>query len=211
MKMMDHLFQANKGQSDSKINILMSIGYTDDADFINGFMKQLDSRNLSYLSSRIGWDVGMNDPVTKILSMWKRLDLVDNIWQGDGRTNCVSPFLNLNRLTQILNTRDNDSPIDKVYHWTIDLTASLRTSLRAGVDGIITNHPERIVNILREPEFVGRVRRANLSDSPWTRYEAKLSPMPLQLPLPTQPSRWVSDLGDKANSITKYLKEFIYL
>lgn len=212
VKIIDNLFQENQGGPYSKINLLLSIGYTDDSDFILGFMHELHKRNLpSGISSRIGWDVGMNEPLNKIISMWKRLEIINNIWLGDGRTNCISPFLNINRLTQIVASRDNDAYIDKVYHWTIDLTASIRASLRVGVDGIITNHPERIVNVLKEPEFINRIRLANHSDSAWSRVEPlRNNPLPISAPI-AQPSRWVSDLNDKANSITKYLREFIYL
>lgn len=208
-KIIDHLFQGNNNGSYSKINVLMSIPYTYDSDFVIGFMDEIQRRNLpSGIVSRIGWDVGMNDPVSKIISMWKRIEIINNIWQGDGRTNCLSPFLNMNRLNQIISTRDTEENIDKVYHWTIDLTASLRTSLRAGVDGIITNHPERLVNVLKESEFSNRLKMANQSDSPWTK--VKQGPMPLSVPI-GQSSRWVSDISDKANSIYEYLKEFIYL
>lgn len=209
VKLIDNLFlQDNKGPL-SEINVLLSVGYTDDVDFILGFMRELNERNLpSKITSRIGWDVGMNEPIDKIIEMWKRLEIVNNIWQGDGRTNCVSPILNIKRLTQIIESRDNDVYINKIYHWTIDLTASLRTSLRTGVDGIITNHPERIVNILQEKEFVNVIRLAKHSDSAWTKVEA-MKKSPISSSTTDKPSRWVSDLNDKADSITKYLKEFV--
>ena len=69
-------------------------------------------------------------------SMWKRVGRVKNIWQGDGRTNCLSPFYNLARLTAAIKRRDETNMmrpnpyIDKVYHWTIDITVNLRSSLR---------------------------------------------------------------------------------
>ena len=131
----EHLFQ--EGKSDTKINLLMSIGHIYDSDFILGFQNELESRGLAQnLSSKIGWDIGLNDPVTSIVSMWKRIEVIDNVWQGDGRTNCLSPFYNLGRLTKAIERRDerndmiDDPIIDKIYHWTIDLTHNLRASLR---------------------------------------------------------------------------------
>ena len=207
-KLVDHLFQVNDNGSHPKINVLLSIPYTHDSEFVMGFMDEIKSKNLSSdVLSSIGWDVGMNDPVNKIIAMWKNFEITSNIWQGDGRTNCLSPFLNMNRLNQIINIRDNDVYIDKVYHWTVDLTSSLRASLRTGVDGIITNHPERLVNILNEPEFSSRLRMASPYDTPWAKVrQSSMSHLPI-----SPSSRWISDLSDKVNSVYEYLKEFIYL
>lgn len=134
-QVIDHLF--DEGKSDTKINLLMSIGHIYDSDFVLGFQNELESRGLAEnLTSRIGWDVGLNDPVNTIVSMWKRIEVIQNVWQGDGRTNCLSPFYNLGRLTKVIERRDerndmiDDPIIDKIYHWTIDLTHNLRASLR---------------------------------------------------------------------------------
>lgn len=134
-KVIEHLF--GNGESDTQVNVLMSIGHIYDSDFVLGFQNELESRDLaSNLSSRIGWDVGLNDPVSSIVSMWRRIEVINNIWQGDGRSNCISPFYNLGRLTTVIERRDernemiDDPYIDKVYHWTIDLTHNLRASLR---------------------------------------------------------------------------------
>lgn len=135
-KIIEHVFHGGSNL-DSRINILLSIGHIYDSDFILGFQNEIESRDLAQnLSSRIGWDVGLNDPVNTILSMWRRIEVIENIWQGDGRSNCISPFYNLGRLTQVVARRDerndmlDDIYIDKVYHWTIDLTHNLRASLR---------------------------------------------------------------------------------
>ncbi|RWS19719.1 sphingomyelinase D-like protein [Leptotrombidium deliense] len=39
--------------------------------------------------------------------------------------------------------------------------------LHNNVDGIITNHPDWINNILREPDFENLFRLANTKDNPW--------------------------------------------
>ena len=151
----DHLFNERVGAP--KVKLLLSVGHVFDYDFILGFENELENRKLSHLNKKIGWDVGLNDPLFvigrqliwlmdglslmwsllfSIESMWKRVGRVKNIWQGDGRTNCLSPFYNLARLTAAIKRRDENNMmrpepyIDKVYHWTIDLTVNLRSSLR---------------------------------------------------------------------------------
>ncbi|OTF78003.1 hypothetical protein BLA29_007662, partial [Euroglyphus maynei] len=160
----------------SRLRTVISIGHVFDYDFVLGFHNEIESNGRDFLLSRhIGWDVGMNDPLFAIESMWKRLDMVTNIWQGDGRSNCMAPFYNLGRLTQIVKRRDNPSffairnYVRKVYHWTVDLTVNIRTSFRANVDAIITNHPERVYNVMREREFSSKYRMATYEDSPWER------------------------------------------
>ncbi len=131
--LINHLFKS----SSTKIKVLLSIGHVFDYEFILGFEYELESRKLYHLNDLIGWDVGLNDPLFVIESMWKSLDtVVKNVWQGDGLTNCLSLFYNSGRLTSALRTRDEknlnrpEPYMDKVYHWTIDLTVNLRASLR---------------------------------------------------------------------------------
>lgn len=117
--------------------MLLSIGHIYDSDFVLGFQNEIESRGLAdHLKDKVGWDVGLNDPISSIVSMWKRIEVINNIWQGDGRSNCISPFYNLGRLTSVIKRRDErnemipDPFIDKVYHWTVDLSHNLRASLR---------------------------------------------------------------------------------
>ncbi|CAG2119478.1 unnamed protein product [Medioppia subpectinata] len=130
----DNLFNDTLGSS--KVKLLLSVGHVFDYDFILGFENELEIRKLNHLNKVIGWDVGLNDPLFVIESMWKRVGRVKNIWQGDGRTNCLSPFYNLGRLTSAIKRRDEknmmrpDPYIDKVYHWTVDITVNIRSSLR---------------------------------------------------------------------------------
>jgi hypothetical protein len=131
--LVNHLFQS----SSTKVKVLLSIGHVSDYEFILGFEYELGSRKLYHLKDLIGWDVGLNDPLLVIENMWKSLDtVVKNVWQGDGLTNCLNPFYNSGRLTAALRKRDEknlmrpEPYMDKVYHWTIDLTVNLRASLR---------------------------------------------------------------------------------
>ena len=148
----------------------------------------------------------MNDPVNEITSMWRGLKYISNIWQGDGRTNCISPLFPMNRLKQVIFARENHPQISKVYHWTIDLTTSLRASLRAGVDAIITNHPERLVKVLKEPAFSSRLKMADKWDNPWVKVKQVEDLLPV-----SDSGSFFSDLDDKRDSIHKFIKEFIGL
>ncbi|RWS07414.1 hypothetical protein B4U79_07515 [Dinothrombium tinctorium] len=217
-KIIAHLFEG--GKTTSKVYLLLSIGHVYDSDFVLGFQNELESRGLEHLNKRIGWDVGLNDPLNSVISMWQKIEVINNIWQGDGRSNCISPFYNLGRLTQILQRRDelnmmvDDKYIDKVYHWTIDLTQNLRASLRTGVDGIITNHPERLVNILREVEFVDLIRLADQDDDPFERFitrRAESIPSPASNSNQPLAVRIFSGLNDLLSSFNKYLRDFVFL
>lgn len=85
---------------------------------------------------------------------------------------------------------------------------------RTGVDGIITNHPERLVTILREPEFHTRVRMADQEDDPWSRVPLSREDGPWILassgPEPVS-VRWVAGFSDMITSFAKYLRDFVYL
>ncbi|XP_015792032.1 phospholipase D LcsSicTox-betaIC1-like isoform X2 [Tetranychus urticae] len=173
-KVISNLFEF--GTTTSKIKLLLSIGHVSDYDFVLGFTRELERSRLQHLNAKIGWDTGLNDEVSDVISFWRQIQITNNIWLGDGISNCISPFYSLERLTEVLNRRDSkgrsDPIIDKVYHWTIDLRPNLRASLRFGVDGIITNHPERLYAILEEPGFSSKYRLATHDDDPWKRIQS---------------------------------------
>lgn len=102
--------------------------------------------------------------------MYSELGIDHNRWQGDGVSNCLSLFRPASRLKEALRYRDSRtdrSYADKVYHWTIDLSSAIRNSIRMGVDGIITNYPERVSTVIMEGPFRRAVKLANPTDTPW--------------------------------------------
>ncbi|XP_053200527.1 dermonecrotic toxin LcsSicTox-betaIC1-like [Panonychus citri] len=216
-KVIANLFEF--GSTTSKIKLLLSIGHVYDYDFVLGFQNELESNGLEHLNKKIGWDVGMNDRVEDVIGMWQRLEITNNIWLGDGFSNCISPFYNLGRLTQVITKRDTrsgmipDPVIDKVYHWTIDLHHNLRASLKFGVDGIITNHPERLFKVLKEPSFRFRYRLATTEDDPWERIQSdpEEKPAPSANVMPPVSLRVVTSAADMFTSFTKYLRDFVFL
>lgn len=161
---------ATNSRSNKKLfSLIVSINHVTDIELVNNFLDHLERSNASHLMQRIGFDVGMNDDIQQIESMWRRShgDSL-NLWQGDGYTNCISPFYNLQRLSAALQRRDQESGYPrKVYQWTIDLHDRLRESLRLGVDAIMTNHPERLLSVLSEPEISHNFRLATRFDDPF--------------------------------------------
>lgn len=86
-------------------------------------------------------------------------------------------------------------------------------SYRCGVDGIITNHPERLINVLKEPDFVHKFRLASQEDDPWERMQAD----PEEKPAPSRPTdqpvtmRVVASAADMLASFTKYIRDLFWL
>ncbi|XP_015792028.1 phospholipase D StSicTox-betaIC1-like isoform X2 [Tetranychus urticae] len=213
-KVITNLFEF--GTTTSKIKLLLSIGHVEDSDFVLGFQKELEKSEMKHLKDKIGWDVGMNDEVSDVISMWKKIKIIDNIWLGDGYSNCISPFYNLGRLTEVVSNRDlrskripKDPMIDKVYHWTIDFHHKIRASLKLGVDGIITNHPERLYAILKERDFKYKYRLATHDDDPWKRIQPDLE----EKPAPSATSdiqpvilTAITSASDMFTSFTKYVE-----
>lgn len=150
------------------LKLILSVNHVGDIELVRNFLHTIEKQNSTQLLSLIGFDVGMNDDIQLIESMWSRLNGQINLWQGDGYTNCISPFYNLKRLTKALQKRDSQTGYpSKVYHWTIDIHDRIRESLRLGVDALMTNHPERALKVLTEPDIVQNFRLATREDDPF--------------------------------------------
>ncbi|OQR73858.1 sphingomyelin phosphodiesterase-like [Tropilaelaps mercedesae] len=164
-KLVDHLwYQVNET---NRIHVLISIPRAEDRNVFKGLLGELNNAEYSMYRNRVGFDVGLNSQLAEISSMYDALGITENIWQGDGITNCFVGMRPDSRLREAIDLRDaTKGYVTKVYHWTIDLTSALENSLHSGVDGIITNHPERI-NSLIKYAYAARYRMANQTDSPW--------------------------------------------
>lgn len=138
--LLQQLYDQNEQHSadrGSTVSTLVSITHVFDYDVILGFQNEFEKQGKGWLlQQHIGFDVGMNDPLLIIESMWKRFDSISNVWQGDGRSNCMSPFYNLARLSSVVKRRNKPSMfgvknyIRKAYQWTVDLSVNMRTALR---------------------------------------------------------------------------------
>lgn len=182
-QVVENLFLADDSTrqlANHNLRVVVSVNHVNDYDFVLNFLHYIERQNLdTELMPRIGFDVGMNDELSMIETMWTKFATHSkqklNIWQGDGVTNCISPFYNLGRLTDAITKRDSmprSGYMQKVYQWTIDLHERLREALRLGVDAIMTNHPERILTVINEPEMIQQVRLANHDDNPFERFSA---------------------------------------
>ncbi|KAG8189370.1 hypothetical protein JTE90_021873 [Oedothorax gibbosus] len=153
------------------IDVLLSIPHVSDMEFIRGVRDTFNKSNRATSMTKLGFDVSMNDDLNAIRRMYTKLGVTNNRWQGDGITNCLRTFRDDSRLRHAIRIRDNGGFIEKVYDWTLDITSHIRRALRAGVDGIITNFPERVVAVMQEKEFKDKYRLASEDDNPFSRVQ----------------------------------------
>lgn len=203
----------SKSEPEIPIRLILSVNHVTDIELVNNFLHHLEQTNSSHLLNRIGFDVGMNDDIQIIESTWKRFGGTLNLWQGDGYTNCLSPFYNLERLSKALLKRDSVTGYPrKVYHWTIDLHDRMRESLKMGVDAVMTNHPERLLTILREPELAHDFRLATRKDDPFEKIihrSSARSSESARYQRSTSPTNggFIGNLVDVISSWFAYIKE----
>ncbi|CAN8013230.1 unnamed protein product [Ixodes persulcatus] len=159
------------------MNVLLSIGRASDMAVLTGAIDTIIGFDPSLsLFNHVGFDVGLNDKLENIAKMYERLGVNGHRWQGDGITNCLVNLRSPRRLKETISYRDTnkrESYVDKVYYWTVDKVATIRKTIRRGVDAIITNRPERVTGVLAEDEFKKSVRLATYRDDPWTRLQSK--------------------------------------
>ncbi|XP_035226852.1 dermonecrotic toxin StSicTox-betaIB1i-like [Stegodyphus dumicola] len=162
-------------ETDSKnmMKVVVSINSIYNQDVIRGFLQRFRELNLTtLLNDYVAFDGGISD-LSLIEEMWERHGLKNsNIWQGDGTTNCFSQLYPDTRLQQALNARDsNSSSFDKVYHWTIDSKQRMRSSLDMAVDGIITNAPAVLKDIIEnEDPYTQQFSLATIQENPFQKF-----------------------------------------
>lgn len=171
--LISHLFY-NNDKGDPGIYVLVSIGHTSDSDVVKGIRDTFTKANRETSLAKVGFDVGLNDDLNSIRRMWNKLNVKSNLWQGDGISNCIRPLKDDIRLKNAIRIRDSQNGfMEKVYDWTVDLTTNIRSSLRSGVDAILTNFPERVHSVLLEKEFRENYRLATRDDNPFTKVSIK--------------------------------------
>lgn len=176
-KLLRHLWQGVP--SYQALNVLLSVPSVTDREVLQGAIDTISRFNNTILD-KIGFDVSDNDELDNIRNMYEMLGIQRHRWQGDGITNCLSYLRSADRLQSVIDNRDSEGReryIEKAYDWTLDMPEELRRSLRRGVDGIITNKPDRMATIMQEDEFKEALRPANVSDNPWARFVGP-SPLP---------------------------------
>ncbi|GFV65960.1 dermonecrotic toxin LarSicTox-alphaIII1 [Trichonephila clavipes] len=199
----------NKDLSEPHIEVLLSVPHASDSETIRGVRETFTKSNRETTMQKLGFDVSLNDDLNSIRRMYSRLGVTSNRWQGDGVTNCLRAFRDDSRLRHAVRIRDSGSGfIEKVYDWTVDSTSLIRRSLRSGVDGLITNFPERVVSVLQEQEFKDRYRLATADDNPFSR----VSVGPFKTSVQTQKDQnYVSSVQETTVAIMGYVWDFYKL
>lgn len=153
------------------VRVVVSINHVTDAVLVRSFIGILESNRWDFMRQFIGFDVGMNDELGNITSMWQNeLNGVWNIWQGDGLTNCANLARGVSRLKEALQVRNDQGPFKKVYYWTVDILYQIRSVFRLGLDAVLTNQPDRVIQVLEEPEFRNKYRLATPFDDPFMQF-----------------------------------------
>lgn len=188
------------------VRFVISVNHASDRALIESFVEYMQRNRLDFMYKNIGFDVGMNDNITQISSMWDQMQgKVVNIWQGDGLTNCANIVRGIKRLKEAIGMRNEQGHFRKVYYWTADIMYHIRSVLRLGLDAILTNKPRRVVQVLNEPEFVGRYRLANQYDDPFAQYWIQPSAWQMSAPTIGEAIETVENLHQTSADYIKFL------
>lgn len=187
------------------VRTIISINHVTDHMLIRTFIERVKHQNLGDRMRYIGWDVGMNDAIDNITSMWNDIDPKRqlNVWQGDGLTNCANYARNNARLKEALAVRNSQGPFRKIYFWTVDVKTQLRGMLRTGIDAVLTNQPERVAEVLKEAEFTSKYKLATIHDDPF--YQFNIKSMPWKFPRFSEIAETLHNLRNSSHNYFKSL------
>lgn len=188
------------------VKFIVSVNHARDRALIESFVEHMQRNRLDFMYKHIGFDVGMNDNLTEISSMWEDMrGRVVNIWQGDGLTNCANIVRGIKRLKEAIRMRNEQGHFRKVYYWTVDIMYHIRSVLRLGLDAALTNKPQRVVHVLNEPEFVGRYRLANHYDDPFAQYWIQPTAWDMSVPTIGEAIETVGNIQKTSADFIKFL------
>uniref|UniRef100_Q5YD75 Dermonecrotic toxin LrSicTox-alphaIB1 n=1 Tax=Loxosceles reclusa TaxID=6921 RepID=A1K_LOXRE len=160
----------NNGNNGGRAYIVLSIPNLAHYKLITGFKETLTSEGHPELMEKVGYDFSGNDDIDKVGNAYKNAGVTGHVWQSDGITNCL--LRGLSRVKEAVKNRDSSNGfINKVYFWTVDKRASTRDALDAGVDGIMTNYPDVIADVLSESAYKANFRIATYDDNPWETFK----------------------------------------
>lgn len=175
---------ANQDPFQPPIRVVVSINHVEDNVLARAFLEYMRKNRLLFMHQQVGFDVGMNDDLGNVTSMWSGFsEATNNIWQGDGLTNCANIIRGSERLKEAIKIRNAQGKVRKVYYWTADIMYHIRAILRYGLDAVLTNQPQRVIQVLEEPEFKRKYRLATPYDDPFDQFWIK--PLAWKMPLPT--------------------------
>ncbi|XP_077544580.1 dermonecrotic toxin SPH-like isoform X1 [Haemaphysalis longicornis] len=170
--LMSHLWK--DVPSSNRLNVLLSIFSLNDKNVLKGALDTFSkAENPSSYLDYVGFDVSGYDLLSLISSTYEELGIGRHRWQGDGTTNClidIYPTLRMKLVTARRSaTNSSKNYVDKAYVWTADKSATVRRFLNANIDGIVTNKPADVLEVLKEDSFSPKYRLATMGDSPWLR------------------------------------------
>lgn len=172
-KLAEHLWRNVPAKK--ALDVLLYVYSVDDRDFFKGAIDTISSmKDSSKWFDHIGFDFGAFTSPSEVAAAFAELGIHKHRWQGDGITNCLVDFFGDRDLSKILTCRGGPRTccdyVDKAYAWTVDSLATIERKIKLGVDGIITNLPEKVLAVINQPDFTSQVRPAGPQDSPWTRF-----------------------------------------
>ncbi|CAN7941585.1 unnamed protein product, partial [Ixodes hexagonus] len=151
------------------MNVVLYIGSVAEQDILRGAITTVRDHDPKLLD-RLGFNVAEKGSLEEIRDMYVALNITGHRWHDRGVTNCFSFLFDTDRLKAPIADRkanNGTSIVDKVYFWTTDIKFTMREVLRLGVDGMLSNMPALLIDVLNEDEFKNSVRLANSQDSPW--------------------------------------------
>nr|ANY30970.1 loxtox protein [Loxosceles similis] len=163
IKLLRHYW--NFGEDGGRAYIVLSVPLVKHYKLFLGFRDTMFNLGHEKLMEKVGHDFSGNDDISDIVEGYSRAEVTEHIWQSDGITNCI--YRGYDRIKQCVNARDSGNLINKVYFWTADKASTIRGALDEGVDGIMTNHPNNVNDVLKEDAYSSKFRYANIDDNPW--------------------------------------------
>ncbi|XP_049513985.1 dermonecrotic toxin SPH-like [Dermacentor silvarum] len=169
-----HLWNNGTVTSERMLNVILSAFTTMDKDILSGALDTLKrADNSSIYLDHVGFDISGYELLSIVADTYEELGIWQHRWQGDGSTNCVIDGYGDLRMKAVTSRRTAANKthdyVDKAYVWTVDTPRSIRRFLRKNIDGIMTNMPANVLDILKEDEFSNMYRLATAQDSPWKR------------------------------------------
>nr|B2KKW0.1 RecName: Full=Dermonecrotic toxin LiSicTox-alphaII2; AltName: Full=Loxtox i5; AltName: Full=Phospholipase D; Short=PLD; AltName: Full=Sphingomyelin phosphodiesterase D; Short=SMD; Short=SMase D; Short=Sphingomyelinase D; Flags: Precursor [Loxosceles intermedia]ABU43333.1 loxtox i5 [Loxosceles intermedia] len=160
----------NNGDNGGRAYIVLSVPLLKHYELFQGFRETLKEQGHEELLEKVGYDFSGNDDISDIEEAYRLAGISEHIWQSDGITNCI--YRGFDRVIQAVNAREKfEGIIKKVYFWTADKPSTVKLALGESVDGIMTNYPNVVVDVLKIDEYQQRFRFATIDDNPWEKYK----------------------------------------
>ncbi|XP_037529457.1 dermonecrotic toxin SpeSicTox-betaIB4-like [Rhipicephalus sanguineus] len=160
--------------SERMLNVILSVSTTINKEVLSGALDTFKrATTTSLFLDHVGFDISGYELLSIIANTYEDLGIKEHRWQGDGANNCLIGGYGEARTKAMTSRRTaantTEDYVDKAYVWTVDSSKSVRRFLRWNIDGMATNVPTTILNVLKEGEFLKMYRLATAQDSPWTR------------------------------------------